>query len=203
MEMIGVGNGSNYGGVYDSPYNISINGNPALLLSCDDFATEISIGSTWLATAENASSVDSLVKFSAGPFYGGNSLQTTYSAAAWLASQLVTPAVMGNANAQTDYSLALWELFNPTLTGPITPITFTGSLNGPDGQVPSIIAQAFAAVAGGFTGSNVTVYTPDPLSSAQEFLLVQPVPLPAALPLLLSGIAGLGALFRRRGTAQP
>jgi hypothetical protein len=198
MELIGVGNGTNYGGVYDSPYDISINGNPAMLLSCDDFATEISVGQTWSATSENASSVDSNVKFTAGPYYGGNSLQTTYSAAAWLATQLVTPTVMGNSNEQIDYSLALWELFNPSLTG--GPISFTGSLNGPDGNVPSVINMAFAAVAHGFTGSNVTVYTPDPLNSGQEFLQVQPVPLPASLPLLLSGLAGVGALLRRRRT---
>jgi hypothetical protein len=195
LELTGVGNGTNYGGVYDSPYDISINGADAMLLSCDDFATEISIGSTWSAMTENASSVDNGVKFMAGPFYGGNSLQTTYSAAAWIATQLVTPAVMGNMDAQIDYSLALWELFDPNLSGPIN---FTGSLAGPDGQVPNVINAAFAAVAGGYTGSNVTVYTPNPLNAGQEFLQVAPVPLPASLPLMLSGIAGLGTLFRRR-----
>jgi hypothetical protein len=196
MQLTGVGNGTNYGGVYDSPYDISINGSGAMLLSCDDFATQISLGSTWAATTENASAVDNGVKFTAGPFYGGNSLQTTYSAAAWIATQLVTPAVMGNADKQIDYSLALWELFDPSLTG--GPITFTGSLNGPDGQVPNVLNGAFAAVAGGYTGANVTVYTPDPLNSGQEFLRVAPVPLPASLPLMLSGIAGLGTLFHRR-----
>jgi len=196
LELTGVGNGTNYGGVYDSPYDISINGSSAMLLGCDDFATEIGVGSTWSAMTENASNVDNGVKFTAGPFYGGNSLQTTYSAAAWIATQLVTPAVMGNTNAQIDYSLALWELFDPSLTG--GPINFTGSLNGPDGQVPSVLDIAYAAVAGGYTGSNVTVYTPNPLNAGQEFLQVAPVPLPASLPLMLSGIAGLGALFRGR-----
>ena len=195
LQLTGVGNGTNYGGVYDSPYDISINGGTAsMLLSCDDFATEISVGDSWSALAENAGAVDSGVKFSSGPFYGGNSLQTTYSAAAWLATQLVAPAVMGNSNSQIDYSLALWELFDPTLEGPIT---FGGSLSGPDGQVPDIIGQAFAAVAAGFTGSNVTVYTPNPLNAGQEFLDVAPVPLPASWPLLLSGMLGVGALCRR------
>lgn len=193
MELTGVGNGTNYGGVYDSPYDISINGAGAMLLSCDDFATEIGVGSTWTAMTESAGSVNSGVKFSTG--YESYTLQQTYSAAAWIATQLVTPAVMNNQNEQIDYSLALWELFDPTLSGPVS---FTGSLNGPDGQVPTLINDAFSAVARGFTGSNVTVYTPEPLSSGQEFLQVQPVPLPASLPMLLSGIAGLGALVRRR-----
>lgn len=199
MELTGVGNGTNYGGVYDSPYDISINGAVAMLLSCDDFATEIGVGSTWSAMTENASAVDGAVKFSGGPFYGDNSLQSTYSAAAWLATQLVTPAVMGNSNSQIDYSLALWELFDPTLSG--GPITFTGSLNGPDGQVSNLISNAFAAVAGGFSGSNVTVYTPNPLDSGQEFLQVAPVPLPGTMALLLSGILGVGVLSLRGRTA--
>jgi len=107
----------------------------------------------------------------------------------------VTPAVMSDSNAQIDYSLALWELFDPNLTG--GPITFTGSLNGPDGQVTSVISEAFTAVASGFTGSNVTVFTPNPLNAGQEFLQVAPVPLPASLPLLLSGAAGTLAVARR------
>lgn len=82
LKLTGVGNGTNYGGVYDSPYTIAINGTPATLLSCDDFATEIAIGSSWSAMTETASAVDSGVKFTSGPFYGGHSLQTTYSAAA-------------------------------------------------------------------------------------------------------------------------
>jgi hypothetical protein len=201
LQLTGIGNGTNYGGVYDSPYDISINGGtPSMLLSCDDFATEINVGDSWSALAENASAVDSGVKFSSGPFYGGNSLQTTYSAAAWLATQLVTPAVMGNSNTQIDYSLALWELFDPTLAGPIT---FGGSLSGPDGQVPDVMGQAFAAVAAGYTGSNVTVYTPNPLDAGQEFLDVAPVPLPASWPLLLSGMLGVGALCRRARKATP
>jgi hypothetical protein len=201
LTLTGVGDGTNYGGVYDSPYDISINGTASILLSCDDFATEITQGDSWTAMTENASAVDSGVKFSSGSFYGDNSLQTTYSAAAWLATQLVTPAVMANSNTQVDYSLALWELFNPTLTG--GPITFGGSLSGPDGQVPDVISQAFAAVAAGFTGSNVTVFTPQPLDAGQEFLGVSPVPLPASWPLLLSGMLGVGALCRRTRRASP
>jgi hypothetical protein len=201
MDLTGVGNGTNYGGVYDSPYDISINGLASMLLSCDDFATEINIGSTWTAMTENAASVDGSVKFSTP--YSPYTLQQTYSAAAWIATQLVTPAIMGNTNPQIDYSLALWELFDPTLSGPIN---FTGSLNGPDYTgpgtgVPNVLSLAFAAVSGGYTGSNVTVYTPNPLDSGQEFLQVNPVPLPGALPLLFSGMAGLGTLICRRRAA--
>ena len=63
LQLTGVGNGTNYGGVYDSPYDISINGSSAMLLSCDDFATEIGVGSMWQAMTESASNVDNGVKF--------------------------------------------------------------------------------------------------------------------------------------------
>ncbi|MEJ0005158.1 MAG: PEP-CTERM sorting domain-containing protein [Steroidobacteraceae bacterium] len=198
MNLTALGNGTTYGGVYVDPYTISINGVSATLLSCDDFSTEIAVGQTWTANTENAAAVDGAVKFSSGPFSAGGSEQTTYSAAAWIATQLVTPAITNNANTQIDYSLALWELFNPTLSGGPA---FSGSLNGPDAGVPSVFTLAFNAVAGGYTGSNVTVYTPNPLGASQEFLEVSAVPVPASLPLLLSGLMGLGAVLRRRRTS--
>lgn len=68
--------------------------------------------------------------------------------------------------------------------------------------MPTVLGEAFAAVTAGFTGSNVTVYTPNPLNSSQEFLQVTPVPLPAPLTLLLSGLGCVGALLRHERVAR-
>ncbi len=81
-----------------------------------------------------------------------------------------------------------------------TSIPFTGSLaandslsfateGGPAGTLDLSVDQ------NSLTG---TVTAPGPFSADWALSRVDPVPVPAALPLLLSGLGGLGALVRRR-----
>ena len=49
LALQNVGAGFGMGGVFTSPYGISIDGSAPVLMICDDFSTEISLGQTWNA----------------------------------------------------------------------------------------------------------------------------------------------------------
>lgn len=49
MQLTGVNSGYVMGGVYTSPYSITVGGTPMLLI-CDDFTTNISLGYSWSAS---------------------------------------------------------------------------------------------------------------------------------------------------------
>jgi hypothetical protein len=113
--------------------------------------------------------------------------QQAYDAVAWLANGLLASSNVTDATAQTDYSFAIWDIFD-------------GEAIDPDGGAASLIAAAFAAAKGGYVGSDTTVYTPSPLGASQEFLVVSTpeASLPATLAVELSALAGLIFLMRRR-----
>jgi len=172
--LTGVGTGTVADDVYVSPYVGTIQGpgvNYAGFMICDDFTTESSLYTPWNATTTNAGSLNGSEKFSNVVF--GGSAQRAYDAAAWLANQLVQPSTLANPAAQINYSFAIWDIFDGRTTDP----------NG-QGQVAILEQKALSAALGGYTGSNVSVYTPsvtDPnggINASQEFLVINPVPAP-------------------------
>lgn len=210
MELTGVGTGVTYGNVYVSPYvgTISSGGKTVYTgyLICDDFNTDSTLNSPWTATASTAASGG---KFNGSTFTIGGSTyssQQMYGAVAYLATQLL--GNLGNAQLQTDYSFAIWDIMDGQSTNPYTITTGTGTIT-----VSTLIKQAFAA--GGAAAASVDVFTASPVNASQEFLVVGgpavgggpsiSTPEPVAAGVLganLVAVLGLLLLMRRRRGSQ-
>lgn len=221
--------GANYpmGGVYTSPYGISVNNGSPVMMICDDFTTDISVGQSWTAipttfAALQAGTYDPTLN----PKFTPTSL-SSYATVAVLAADLMSlPA--WNTEQAGEISFALWDVFDPTLlnstANPYGSIT-TGELNAALGYLHTAQAEVAAATVGGvinlsavvdplFAGqsiSGLTIYTPDPRNASQEFLQVQlsstggggsvgmPEPsYPVILAVDLFAVVGVIALLRRR-----
>jgi hypothetical protein len=198
IDLTGVGDGANADGVYVSPYWGTISEGGSIIytgyLICDDFNTESYPDDPWSAGSTNAGALNGDQKFTASsysdPFATTTDTvtdQQAYDAVAWLANGLLASPNVTDATAQTNYSFAIWDIFD-------------GEAIDPDGGAASLIAAAFAAAKGGYVGSDTTVYTPSPLGASQEFLVVSTpeASLPATLAVELSALAGLIFLMRRR-----
>jgi hypothetical protein len=163
---------------------------------CDDFNTESYLNTPWNATATNAGNLNGSEKFTTS--LTGYTVQQNYDAVAWLANQLL--GNVSNPTTQTNISFAIWDIMDGQTTDP------DGGATGKNG----FIAQAFAAVVGGYVGSNVEVFTPSPdMSVSQEFLVVNgptiSTPEPVAAGVLganLVTVLGLFFFLRRRRAAQ-
>ena len=205
MSLTGTYDQDNWGGAYVSPYTGTIDGSNALII-CDDYTTDVNVGLTWTATAENAGSLNASEppkfwgKNGNGPNSGvssGYTAQQDYDAVAWLANQLMLPADLDNGTLQADYSYAIWNIFDPGLT------TLNGQNSyGPDGGASALITEAYNEVVNDhYVATNVVVYTPNPLTASQEYLVVT-APEPAAAAVLgfdlLSVLAILFLLRRYR-----
>jgi hypothetical protein len=198
MDLTGVGDGAVAGGVYVSPYQGTISQNGKQLYAgyviCDDFNTNSYLDSPFSATETNANSLNGTEKFGNvqytdpngdGKLWSAGKVFTAaqdYDAVAWLANQLLANPSVNNPSSpvQAEYSFAIWDIFDGQTTGG----TATSSL----------ITAAFAAVLGGYQGSNVDVFTPSSQNlggknASQEFLVVNgpaiATPEPAAAGLLL------------------
>ncbi len=197
MELTSVGTGTVADGVYVSPYVGNINGGATYsgYMICDDFNTESSLYKTWSANeTDAANALSGPVKWTTS--LTGYTVQQNYDAASWLANQLVTPAVLGNSNAQISFSFAIWDIFDGQHTDPI---------GGPKGAV-GLEQQAFTTVtAAGYVGTNnVSVYTPVNFTDSQEFLVVNKIAAPEIDPTsAASGLTLLlGALAVVRGRTK-
>jgi hypothetical protein len=191
MELTGVGNGTVADGVYVSPYVGTAQGNGlnyAGYLICDDFNTESYLNKPWTATMTNAGALNGTEKFGSGVWFNGTlySAQQSYDAAAWLANGLLANG-LNNSTVQTNYAFAIWNLFD-------------GKQIDPNGGAVSLEKAAFSAVAGGYVGSNVSVFTPNPLNASQEFLEVNRIAAPEIDPT--SAASGLTLLFGALAVAR-
>lgn len=155
------------GGVYTSPYNISVNGTPMQLI-CDDFTTDISIGESWGTTATTITTIDSAtvagLKFDSAP-YNANILGGTgdvvqdYAVAAVLAGELLSLPNTDTADAGA-LSFALWDVFDSTLLG-----STYGSMSDPYGTITNpqwtaamnYLTNAIGAVDGQMTGGSANL----------------------------------------------
>ena len=192
LTLVGVFSGRTGGAnptEYLTPYKLSINGGPVVLGICDDFWTNISVGSTWTAAANNLSN-PSVLKF-------GDQGVEKYYQAAYLGNLLLSVDLTksGTLADQTALSFAIWQLFNnKTTDSPFNHLSGTPQILA---QAKLYLEQAKGATANSFAGW--TVYTPNPLTASQEMLVHVPeAPAVALLGLNIAALLGLAAIFRRR-----
>jgi hypothetical protein len=200
------------GGVYDSPYWISIsginNGNPVLAI-CDDYTTEVA--SSWNANELTLSQLGSTgpQKFydtSTNPYQNlaNTNITLDYEAAALLASELLAPSILNDsANGYYwagVYSYAIWTIFDTNAIdgwGGTTPMSSAS-------DIEKVQAAAFTAVESG-TGVSFSIYTPTPNSGAsQEFIVVNTPEASSLANLAVDLLLLAGAVFfvrRRRLTS--
>jgi hypothetical protein len=187
------------GNVYVSPYRgtITLTATGTTIYSgfmiCDDYTTESYLNAPWSASSSASGALNGTQKFGSVVFEGATySAQQAYNAAAWLATQLVLPGNVSNAATQTNYSFAIWNIFDAGAAG-----TNTQAL---------ALEQTALTTYDNTVQGNVTVYTPSAgnpkgQNQSQEFLVVSPASAPEIAPAsAASGLALLlGGLVVLRG----
>lgn len=174
VQFTGIGSSVPYHGVYAGYYDVKIDGVNATVM-CDDFTATIHVGDTWVANV-----------FTYADVLGGASTKFSgtvkYSQIGWLYGQTAsaTPTV------RAQIAGAIWNIMTP------------GSVV-MDPLAQSYYNQATSGTYDTFNWSNVmNVLTPTPFSAGQEFLTPTPVPVPANVLLLGSGMFGLVGFARRK-----
>jgi hypothetical protein len=210
MQLTAPPPGPSLDGVYISPYTATIDGVSTSVI-CDDFSADISPSTppwtanvTKLSSIQGETSADTVLKFD--PTSAAQQ-QSDYTVAAILATEIFAAQTSGDALAQGELSFALWSVFESSAVSSyltsVSPI-FSDSLTTLAAATSYLnAAKALAAPIGSLTPgsySNVTVYTPTPLSASQEFITVSmPEPSsPELLVLYLTGVAGLVFVVKRR-----
>ena len=198
VTLTGVGDGAVSNGVYVSPYvgNIQQSGSTIYTgyMICDDFTTESYLNKPWSATETASGALNGTQKFGSVMFQGTTyTAQQAYNAASWLALQLVLPSNVTNPTNQTNYSFAIWNIFD----------------NGQASSSAAVTALEKTAFTNydNVVQSSVSVYTPslsnpNGMNQSQEFLVVNPNAAPeidpasaaSAMTLLLGGLV----VFRGR-----
>jgi hypothetical protein len=187
------------GGVYTSPYGISIDGGTTVPLICDDFTTDISIGETWSAIPTTFSAIEAGTNPLGTPKFTPADIQN-YATVAVLAAELMAlPDTSSYSEQLGEISYALWDVFDPTLlsspTGndPFGTLTTTevsdalGYLTGAQALVAHAttggVVNLSAISINGSPIEDMTIYTPSPASASQEFVTVT-MPEPSSLAVL-------------------
>ena len=182
VTLTGV-SGNVQGGVYTSPYFLSINGGPDVAVMCVDFDHHVTVGESWDATLTSMTGDLSNTRLGASGF-------ATYREEAWLYQQF-----LNGAASSGDINYAVWALTAPDA------MTSAGW---------SVGAQNWFNLATttdltGFDSTMVkfTIITPNDLSGEgpQEFLstaVVVPTPEPGGLFLLGGGMLGLAGFARKK-----
>jgi hypothetical protein len=220
LVLTGAGATAVMGGVYTSPYQISVNGTPTLLI-CDDFTTDVAGNQPWQAGVTSLSQVNTAA-VSTLKFGSDSNAALGYATAAVLSAELFALPNVGTASEDTEtageLSYAIWSIFDSALLNSLNANGSTGygTLTGAEvAAVNSDIANANALVAhatqagttnlneisiNGQSISSLIVYTPAPVTASQEFLQISMAEpsYPAVLALDLLAVAGLIVAFRRR-----
>src|ERR1019366_2498507 len=201
LTFIGPTPSLSLGGEYTSPYVFNINtASTPVLLTCDDFYSNISDGDSWTA------SLISLVNAGdGGKFHGQDDAQNEYNKAGWLAQQVMS-TWSSDPTLSEEYSWAIWEIF---AFGAHKDVILGNSNIGDDTAqlafwniVASHISDASVAVKLGADLSDVYVYTPTSNTQRgtvpQEFFFVPEASTPVFLVFNLLALPGVLFLLRRR-----
>jgi hypothetical protein len=200
------------GGVYTSPYSLSVNGGSSVLMICDDFLTDVSIGLTWPATVTSLSSLQGQSSATNTLKFDQSSAQKQiydYATEAVLAAELMSLGNYANEPAG-EISYAIWAIFDPVLLtsnpasgiGHLTSAELTAAQKYLDGARAVVDAATTGGVVDLSRLPSMTIYTPivPPGPASQEFLLVSvdEAPLWAVLAADLLGLAALLFFVKRR-----
>ena len=228
LQLIAPPAGPYLAGVYISPYVALIGAagqtKPTILgvpnfVICDDFTKDVSTSTPpWQAIGTNVTSLqgettpNNTLKFDHGTTTADAAKQIAdYTAAAYLAVEIMQAKAAGDVDREGDLSFSLWGLFDPT---PWDPILGWGPLSGHwiTGTAPGThlynaayyLQEAKDAVSNKTVTladyANVTIYSPSPLSASQEYLTVSMAE-PSFLVLFgidFMAVAGLILFVRRR-----
>ncbi len=139
-----------HGGLYVGPYQISVNGAPSSPMVCDDYATDISVQSSWNANAYTFGQL-SQMKFygNAGFGNGASTADQAYEEVFYLSAQMMLQTDSTNYAA---IHYAIWQIMDPG-DNPAS--------NGPTARAGAWLAQA--ADPGNWQNVNAgdfLVYTP-------------------------------------------
>jgi hypothetical protein len=181
VTLVDVANSQVRDGAYAGFYTLKVDGNN-LLAMCDDVSTNSFIGETWTGNFNTLGTING----GAGKFYpntvGYHQIGYLFS----LASSV-------DYSHQASIDEAIWKIMTPS-----APFTLAGDA----------LTYYNTATSGAYNtfdySSYMLVLTPDPHSASQEFLVVpSAVPIPSAVWLFLSGVAGLFGTLRRQRQSHP
>ena len=177
-------------GTYVGFSTVTVNGAPMSLI-CDDYTTTVSLNSTWSAVAVSGTQVASM-KFanpSGTPKWGNGATTATqaYQEVFWLTSQL---ASQSNSNVIAAIQYAMWTILDPATTG-------APALGGNHSTSTWLNLAGQSSNYGSVNMANYEVYVPDPLTSSQEFIGINPVPVPPSMILMGTGLLGIAGLRKR------
>jgi hypothetical protein len=179
MKLVGVG-GNNADGVYTYPYYFSINGKATVLLLCDTYDNQVTMGETWKAHESSLSSGKGL--------FGSQLLD--YKAAGLIFKSILNGTVGVNAG-----NFAIWGLFSTNAKNSAFFRSGTAALDA--------VYLALAAKAPNSAFNGLVLYTPIAGTQSwggtpQEYIGYSAAPEPATLTLFGTGLLTLAGLLRRK-----
>jgi hypothetical protein len=197
LTFTGLGPGSaggpnSSGGYYTYPYYFTVGNSTNVPLLCDDMGNSITQGQSWQATVSTFSNLSGTL------FHGLTNSTTLYKEAGWLFLQLGPKPSSSTAGA---INWAIWGLFDSALTTCTSGTNCTADQNSYNSSgAASLVLQAQNAVSSGLPANyfnNLTIYTPANGVAAQEMIGGSPVPEPATIVMLGSGLLAVGGYLRK------